>query len=545
MRRIKRKELLLLLKRKASLKPYNLKGANFSRLNLSGYDLSFLDLSKAKFKKANLKKANFTKSILKRSCFLKANLEEATLKGANCTQADFTKANLYQADLTQANLQDIVAYKAKMKSVNLSKARLERTDLSHTDLSNIKARKANFQAANLNSSCLNMADLGEANFAEAILSNVEAKKANFSGCNLQKADLEGSFLDGSDFSRANLSSSKLSLASLKEINLEKATIRQTNFKYSRGLSEDMKQYLEQHQAKVSRIRDKFKQKTKFVLATPWAFALIIAFLIAGGIYGYFYFTSLKRLSIPSLQQKWKTAKQTHQYEKAIQIDLILIDKYEKNRNYERSFNKSFDLSKIYRIIGRKEKAIDLLEAMLEKFSDDSEKKAKIRLELALIYKDSRDLSKAISILNKINLSKLREKDVFSIEMELATVYQEAKRYKEALNTYSKIENSFNHDLQRLSNALRKMAGVYQEMGEVERSREAWAKVPWDPKNPQPYFKSQKNIASTLFQEKRFNEAKMVYSKLEEKLRSHPKLRKKVKKKLGRIEKKLKKKKTKS
>jgi len=537
LKKIEREEILSALQRRANLQAYNLKRADFSRLNLSNHDLSSLDLSGAKFKQSNLEKANLSKSILNGSSFLKANLKEANMSETHCSRTDFTKADLSGTDLTHAILQDIVVYKTKMKSVNLDMAQLEGVDLSSMDLTECEARNANFRKTNLGFSCLNGANLRAANFEEANLSDIKAKSAFFSGSCLVRTNLEGAVLDGTDFSQADMTKANLSLTSLERINLESTKLVETNFRLSRGIAEGKKEYLRQQGAKVTFIWEKTKKTTKFVLKTPWVLATLGIFLVAAIMGVYFYFTNINHFSISSLTKELINAKQSKQYEKALQINQILIRKLDRKGNHMGVFSRSLDVARMYRLLGNRKMSVELLEAMFENYHEDNKKIAQIKLELALNYKDSGNFGKAITLMEDIETSNLTNSLIHSLEINLAKAYWEEKNYQQAVASYKKIAEEFSTDPKRYSNALKNLAQVYIEMGEIEESSEIWANILWNPKEPKPYFRKQMNIALKLSEEGRHSEALTVYDNLLIKIKENPVLVNKVKNKINMAKKK--------
>jgi len=456
MKKIKKKELISLLKKKENLGSYNLKDANFSRLDLSKQDLSNLDFSGTKFKKSRLEQVNFKGSILMRACFSKANLEEANLRETICSYADFSNACLCRADLTRANLKDIIVYKTKMKRINLNEANLEGNDLTHTDLSNSTARKANFKGTNLNSSCLNKADFKEANFEGANLSDIKAKQTIFSACSLVKANLEGSVLNGAYFSRADLTDANLSLASLYGIAVDGAKLKQINFKYSIGLSEEKEQYLRQEGVKISVLENRIMQTIKFIFTTKWAFAALIAFIITLIVIGYFNLMDINKLSIPALKYKYRQAKLNNQYQKALELGSLLIKKYEQSGDNLNVFNKKLEKAKIYRILGETEKSLTHLKSMFIKYSDDLEKKARINIELARLHIESGHPNQAIPLLEDVKDFKLEKKTFYSVEMNLALAYRKSNKPKEAKAIYLKLLKTYEDYPELIANIRKKI-----------------------------------------------------------------------------------------
>lgn len=455
----------------------------------------------------------------------------------HCSRTDFTKADLSGTDLTHAILQDIVVYKTKMKSVNLSMVQLEGVDLSSMDLTECEARNANFSRTNLSFSCLNRANLRAANFEEANLTDIKAKSATFSGSRLVRTNLEGAVLDGSDFSQADMTKANLSLTSLESVNFESAKLVETNFRLSRGIAEGQKEYLRQHGAKVTFIWEKTKNTTKFVLKTPLVLATLGIFLVAAIMGVYFYFTNINHLSISSLTKELINAKQSKQYEKALQINQILIRKLDRRGNYMGVFSRSLDVARMYRLLENRKMSIELLEGMLDEYQYDAKQNAQIKIEIALNYKDSGDFEKATAIMEDTKTSDLPNGLIHSRAINLAKAYWEAKNYPKAVASYKTIAEEFGTDPRRHSNALKNLARVYLEMGEIEKSIEIWAKLLWNPKDPQPYFRNQMHIALTLNEEGKQAEALTVYDNLLIKIKENPVLVNEVKNKINMAKKK--------
>ena len=334
-----------------------------------------------------------------------------------------------------------------------------------------------------------------------------------------------------------MTKANLSLTSLERINLESTKLVETNFRLSRGIAEGKKEYLRQHGAKVTFIWDKTKNTTKFVLKTPWILATLGIFLVAAIMGVYFYFTNINHFSISSLTKELINAKQSKQYEKALQINQILIRKLDRKGNHMGVFSRSLDVARMYRLLGNRKMSVELLEAMFENYHEDNKKIAQIKLKLALNYKDSGNFGKAITLMEDIETSNLPNRLIRSLEINLAKAYWKEKNYQQAVASYKRIAEEFSTDPKRHSNALKNLAQVYIEMGEIEESSEIWANILWNPKEPQPYFRKQMNIALKLSKEGKHSEALTVYDKLLIKVKDNPVLVNEIKNKINMAKKK--------
>jgi tetratricopeptide (TPR) repeat protein len=171
--------------------------------------------------------------------------------------------------------------------------------------------------------------------------------------------------------------------------------------------------------------------------------------------------------------------------------------------------------------------MELLEGMLEEYQNDNKQVAQITLEIALNHKDANDFEKAIAVMEDIKTSDLTNGQIRSRDINLAKVYWEANEYTKAVASYKKMADAFSNNQRLHSNALKSLAQVYLEMGEIEKSSETWEKLLWNPEDPQPYFRNQMHNAQKLNEAGKHAEALMVFEKLLIRIRDHPDLVKEV------------------
>ncbi len=118
----------------------------------------------------------------------------------------------------------------------------------------------NLLAANLTGIDLNGANLKKANLRGVDLTDADLSEANLSYVNLSGADLSGAYLENVNLSHANLYRTSLAIANLIGANLSNANLQEANLSHASlnlavvteakfgnntGLSEEMKQILEQ------------------------------------------------------------------------------------------------------------------------------------------------------------------------------------------------------------------------------------------------------------------------------------------------------------
>jgi uncharacterized protein YjbI with pentapeptide repeats len=101
---------------------------------------------------------------------------------------------------------------------------------------------------------LSGAELAHANLERAHLNGANLQKANLAGANLRSAKLVRANLNeanqvGADLERANLYHTTFNGANLKGANLHMAILMGSNFSGVKGLSQEQKRYLREHDAK--------------------------------------------------------------------------------------------------------------------------------------------------------------------------------------------------------------------------------------------------------------------------------------------------------
>jgi hypothetical protein len=153
----------------------------------------------------------------------------------------------------QAETQNLAAL-AKIAGLNLKK-----------DLAG-----GNFLGAVLNGVELNRANLSRSNFRGAILTDADLSEANLSNANLSGADLSGAYLESANLQNADFHKASLALVNLIGTNLSHANLTQTNitnanfsgatvtetlFSDNPGMTDSLKENLEQRGAKFLPDRD--------------------------------------------------------------------------------------------------------------------------------------------------------------------------------------------------------------------------------------------------------------------------------------------------
>jgi len=128
----------------------------------------------------------------------------------------------------------------------------------------------NFLGAVLNGVELNRANLSRSNFRGAILTDADLSEANLSNANLSGADLSGAYLESANLQNADFHKASLALVNLISSNLSHANLIQTNiinanfsgatltetlFGDNPGITDTIKENLQQRGAKFSPDRD--------------------------------------------------------------------------------------------------------------------------------------------------------------------------------------------------------------------------------------------------------------------------------------------------
>lgn len=121
-------------------------------------------------------------------------------------------------------------------------------NLMATNLSNINLSGANLFRVNLRGSELDDADLSSANLQGAKLSGADLSGAYLSEANLSFVDLHRASLALANLSGANLENANLLEANLSNVNLSGAKVANAKFGENPGITEEMKQNLQQRGA---------------------------------------------------------------------------------------------------------------------------------------------------------------------------------------------------------------------------------------------------------------------------------------------------------
>ncbi len=153
--------------------------------NMRGLDLTDLDLTDQ-----DLKGADFTGSVLERTVFKHAHLDNAVFESARLTGADFTGASLSCSRFTES----IATH------VCFENACLARSNLSDADFTG-----SIFKRADLTESAMNNTIFENADLEDVVGCKTVAKNALFAGANLSDGDFTGADITGADLSNANLS----------------------------------------------------------------------------------------------------------------------------------------------------------------------------------------------------------------------------------------------------------------------------------------------------------------------------------------------------
>jgi hypothetical protein len=345
-----------------------------------------------------------------------------------------------------------------MRGLVLNEAQLEGTELNHIHGSDMAAKKANFKNTSWDFSSLDSVDFEGSDFEGTSLFRIIARNVNFVACNLKNANFEGANLDGVDFSDADLTKANLKYTSLKRVNFESAKLDKTDFRFSRGISK-------QHHPGL-RAKDIIK-RVRARLSGQWASAAALVFSLVLGIVSFFYFSDTNHLSIGSLQKKFNYAWSNLQYEKALQISLTLIERFKESDNKGSQFNSSLRAAALYRSLDKREKSIELLENMLGDYKNDKKRTAVGKLELALLYKETRNLKKANALLEEVEPSEFEKE--FGYSMKLADAFRQTKQDDKAINIYKRIIQEHRVGQKRLNKVMRNLSEVYEEI-EKRRSQ---------------------------------------------------------------------------
>ncbi|CFX32255.1 conserved protein of unknown function [Candidatus Filomicrobium marinum] len=199
------------------------------RVDLSGSDLRGLDLSGLDFKGADLSRANLFGADLTAANLAGADLTGAVLDRTVLVRTDFTKAALQNASILRPSVapdlrfvaQDLPLFRdADLRGVRIT-ARLGGADFSRADLTGADFAPASERGlggtpthglAHVN---FTGAKLVNANMAGLTLTFAKFRNANLRGANLSDADLSRADLRGADLAGANLAGADLTDADLE------------------------------------------------------------------------------------------------------------------------------------------------------------------------------------------------------------------------------------------------------------------------------------------------------------------------------------------
>jgi len=361
---------------------------------------------------------------------------------------------LCRARFYQTNLRDVVFSGTDLKSADFNEANFEGSDLRRSDFSECLAAGVDFRKASLDEARFDGADLRASNFEGASLYGLKAEGAVFCGSTLRKANLEAAILNGADFSQADLTGADLKFSCLKNVRFEGAMLSRADFRFSRGLTLAEKRALKQQGARVSSGSD-------YLLRTSWGKGLCFVLGLGAALGIYLYFSDLQRQSFPTLRNKLAAATEQKQYRRAIQIDLALAQKFKTRENIDAMVNWTLHAANIYKILGQRPQALELMVGLLKKVDDDFQV-SKVKLDLAIFCKEEGLVDKSLAFLREVQASALE--DNFELSLKLARFFRELKYYPEAMAIYQKMIEKFGQNPRLRSEAAANLSQLIQEMG---------------------------------------------------------------------------------
>jgi len=336
----------------------------------------------------------------------------------------------------------------------------EGNDLWRADFSDCDIQKANFKSAILDQAIFDRADVQNAVFDEAKLFKSKARYALFGGSSLRKANLQGAALDGTDLSHADLSGADLKFACLSGVRLDGASVQKADLRFSRGLTPLEKTELHRRGAIVCLGGDFVRQKLRPLIRTIWGKILCFLLGLAAGSCLYFFFSSDHFQSIPRLVEKRDLAKSQKQYETAIRLDFALSRKYKIWGGLDASVRQVLDAVQINKSIGRRPRALQLMTSLLNKAGTDELQVCKIKLELAIFFKEEGQGENAGKLLKEIRPDIL-END-YDASLKLGGLYREMKAYPEAEGVYRKMIETFSDHPGRRAEAAAALHALQKE-----------------------------------------------------------------------------------
>lgn len=197
--------------------PGSLKGANFANATLKGAIFSGQDLTGASFAGADLGPsgkgpADFTNTILEKTCFIGAVMNETDLNFATIKCADFSNTSLMQANFGPG--QNIVAgddgCRTSFKGASIEVSAITTDNWGKVDFSNTKftiPTTFSLQGADISNAVLVGTDFSNIDMTGANLTNVD-----FSSANLMNTKLDNAALNGIKLVNANLRYASLTCA---------------------------------------------------------------------------------------------------------------------------------------------------------------------------------------------------------------------------------------------------------------------------------------------------------------------------------------------
>ena len=340
-------------------------------------------------------------------------------------------------------------------------------DLWRAEFSEGDLRKADFTGAVLDGANFDRADLQNAVFNESGLFKSKARGAGFVGSSLRNADLRGAALEGADFSQADLSGADLKFACLTGARLAGATVKNADFRFSRGLTLSGKTELRRRGARVSgggMIRSKLTP-----LAGTIQGKLLGAFLGVAAAFGLFLFFSGNHFqSIPRLVERRDAANNQKHHAKAIRLDFVLSRKFKIRENLDSVVNPILDAARNERSLGRRSRALRLMTDLLKTVGADELQVTKIHLDLAIFFKEEGREDECRKLWKEIRPDILM--DNFFASMKLASLDRELKAFPEAESIYRLMLEKFGDDPGRRAEASAALDALMKER-EREDSRQ--------------------------------------------------------------------------
>jgi len=217
-----------------SLKPR----ARLSQVDLRKENLTDVDLTAAKLDRANLAGMELSGTILNKADLRQAEINNATLNKVKAIQAQ-VKGTWENVRCEHVDFTKLIARKWECKNCSFIGVNFSRANLRRAVFNNCTFNDCNFTEANAPDIVLNDTAIENSRFPHSDLSCPTIKNSSFTACVFNQTDLSGAAITQVVFKQCDLQKADLIAGEFSDLVLTDNTLTKANFRYARGLSEEM------------------------------------------------------------------------------------------------------------------------------------------------------------------------------------------------------------------------------------------------------------------------------------------------------------------